>query len=75
MVLLRSAVAPVGGDCDQKNCSVCFDLSSAAFPSGAPRMNHTKETRHLAGSTQGVGSAGPRESVSAGLRTYGLRVA
>ena len=40
------------------------------FSSGAPRKNHTSETRRLAGPTQDVGSAGRRESVSAGLRMY-----
>ena len=70
MILLRSVVAPVGVDCGQNNCCVRFDLSSAAFSSGAPRKNHTSETRHLAGPTRDVGSAGRRESVSAGLCRY-----
>ena len=35
-------------------------------------MNHIWETRHLAESIRGVGFAGHRESVSAGLRMYGV---
>ena len=35
-------------------------------------MNHTWEIRRLAGSIRGVGFAGRRESVSAGLRMYGV---
>ena len=50
-----------------------FDLSSAAFLSGAPHKNHRWETRHLVGPIQGVGGAGHRESVSAALRRCGLR--
>ena len=42
------------------------------FPSDAPRKSHTWESRHLAGPIRDVGSADPGESVSAGLRTYGV---
>ena len=50
-----------------------FDVSSPpAIPSGAPRMNHTWETRHLAGPIQDAGSADHRGSVSASLRRCGL---
>ena len=42
------------------------------FPSGAPRKNHTWETRHLAESIRDVGSAGRYESASAVLRTSGV---
>ena len=49
-----------------------FVLSPATIPAGAPRKNHTWETRHLAGPTRDVGSAGRRESVSAGLCMYGF---
>jgi len=68
--LVRLVVAPIGGG--QKNRSVCFDLSSAAFSSGVPRKNHTKETRHLAGPIRDVGCAGRREVVCADLRRYGF---
>ena len=55
-----------------KICSVLFVLSPAAIPAGAPRKNHTWETRHLAGPIRDVGSAGHGESVSAGLRRHRL---
>ena len=38
-------------------------------------MNRIKETRHLAGSILDAGSAGPRESAFADLRTYGVEEA
>ena len=43
-----------------------------AIPSDAPHTNHTLETRHLAGSTPDVGSAGHCESVAVAPRTYGF---
>ena len=70
MILLRSVVVPISeGD---KNRCVRFDLSAAAFSSGAPRKNHIEETRHLAGPIPDVACAGPREFVCADLRRYGF---
>ena len=43
-------------------------LSLLTVQSGALRKNHTVEIRHLVGPIRDVGSAGHRESVSAGLR-------
>ena len=52
-------------------CSGVGVSGRRVFSPGAPRKNHTLETRHLAGSIRDVGSEGRRESVSAGLRRYG----
>jgi hypothetical protein len=43
-----------------------------AISSGAPRKNHTWETRHLAESTRDVGSAGRRESFATGASKCGF---
>jgi len=58
------------GDRNRKRYSGVAVSRHRVFSSGAPRKNHTWETRHLAGPTRDVGSAGRRESVSAGLRRY-----
>src|ERR1044071_9400287 len=58
------------GDGNRTKYSGAGVLARRVFSSGAPRTNHTSETRHLAGSIRDVGSAGRRASVSAGLRTY-----
>src|SRR4029453_10997247 len=42
-----------------------------AIPSDAPHKNHTVETRHFAGPTRDVGSAGRCESFAAGPRKCG----
>jgi hypothetical protein len=56
----------------QTNCCVRRGLNAAAFSSGAPRRNHIKGTRHLAGSIRDAGCAGPRESVCADQCRYGF---
>ena len=69
---LNAAVAPTEGDRNRKRCSGVAVLGHSVFPSGAPRKNRTWGTRHLAGPTRDVGSAGRRESFSGGLRMYGV---
>ena len=55
-----------------KISSVPFVLGPPAIPSGAPRKNHTWETRHLAGPIRDVGSGGRRESVAGAPRRCGF---
>ena len=65
---LKSIAVLISRDGSHETDWVLFVLSPAAIPAGAPRKNHTWETRHLAGPIRDVGSAGHGESVSAGLR-------
>jgi len=64
--------SPIRDDRNRKRYSGVAALEYRVFLSGAPRKNHTWETRHLAGSIQDVATAGRYESASADLRTYGV---
>ena len=66
---------PTEGDHSRMRYSDVAVTTHPAFLSDAPRKNHMWGIRRLAGPIRDVGFANRRESVSAGLRKYGVRKA
>ena len=65
---IKSGAVLVPGEGARGTVEVRLRLSLLTVQSGALRKNHTVEIRHLVGPIRDAGSAGHRESVSAGLR-------
>ena len=71
----RLSIAPplvLARSSQSRFCWIPLVSRHRAIPSDAPHTNHTLETRHLAGSTPDVGSAGHCESVAVAPRTCGF---